>query len=227
METFQFELHSLAHDLKSPLSTVIGLGELLQMRLNPSLAKETEYATTIQRVGQRLVSQIDRLLNLNKYRQKQVNRQKINLSMTVKQIVAELQTQQPDRKVHMDIEENLFGYADQELIRVVLENLISNVFKYSRNKEVTYLRFARVNGLSPSFVIEDRGEGFDPAKADRLFKPFTRLHDESEFEGSGLGLASVAKIIELHGGTVWAESIPNEGARFHFHLPELQLEAAQ
>jgi signal transduction histidine kinase len=221
-QNFEFQLHSLAHDLKSPMATVMGLVELLQMKLGHNQGcKELEYVSSIQRVSQKVIRQIDSLLKLYKYTRHSIQKEAIDLSKCAEQIVCDLKTQEPQRRIEASIEQNLIAYADSELMTLVLENLLSNAVKYSRKKDSTFIRFGRDPEFPCAFVVEDHGDGFDPTKANQLFQPFVRLHNNRDFDGTGLGLASVARILELHGGFIRAEGQPSKGARFIFSLPEV------
>lgn len=219
----EFQLNSMAHDLRNPLTTMMGLAELLQMNLmrNESGAsdKSLEYIGSILRTGGRLNHQIDRMLTLYRLSNNNLRRQPINISEMAMEVSHDLQAHERNREFDIEIAPGLRANADPELTRLALENLISNAFKYSRRKPRTWLRIDRVIGEKDAFSLEDRGEGFDPSMAVKLFQPLVRLHRESEFPGTGLGLASVARIIELHGGKVWAEGRPAEGATFYFTLP--------
>lgn len=216
---FEFQLHSIAHDLKSPLATVMGFAELLQMRLQPTQEKELEYASSIQRVSHRINRQIERIMSLSRLSHQPIRKRRVDLSAMAQSIVNEIKSQTPERPTEIEIEPDVFAAADPDLMHLALENLIANAFKYSAQKDSTFMRFGKSEQVG-SYFIEDHGDGFDPSNADKIFQPFVRLHDNSRFEGTGLGLASVRKILELHHGKIRAEGRPGIGARFIFSLPE-------
>lgn len=223
-EDLELQLHSLVHDLKSPLTTMMGFTEMLQMRLQKVDDKKSkEYAESILSVGDSLHRQIDKMLNVYRLSQSSIEKQFVDLTPLAHQIVEGLIAQNPTRDYQISIDSNMKVMADLDLIRMALENLIANAFKYSARKDQVWVRIGKVEqdatAESQQFFIEDRGAGFSPKDVDKLFKPLSRLHKDTEFEGTGLGLASVARIIELHGGQVSAEGRPAEGAKFYFTLP--------
>ena len=143
----------------------------------------------------------------------------VNLSVMAEQVVAQLRQREPMRQVKVEIQSGLSGRCDSKFARIILENLLGNAWKYSRNAANASISFgalpAREGGRKMLF-IRDNGAGFDMAYVDSLFKPFHRLHHETEVEGSGIGLATVHRILERHGGTIRAESAEGEGACFYF-----------
>ncbi len=230
-EEFDVQLQSLAHDLRSPLATMLGFGQLLQTRIRLAGDEAAQrYLSTMLNVTERLSRQIEKVLSLYRLNTKTVNKQYIDLGAYAQEIVECLKVQEPHRLIEVSIASNLVVYADPDLLRLALENLISNSFKFSRKKEKIWIRVDKVE--SPwsngeiEIVIEDHGEGFDANRAGRLFQPMVRLHESSEFPGTGLGLASVARVIELHGGRIRAEAEPGLGARFYFTLPQAGANAA-
>lgn len=219
---FEFQLNSMAHDLKSPLTTMMGMAELLQLRLRDSNDEKVQrYTSVILNVGDRLNRQINKMLSLYRLSNSTIRKQSVNLSDVAHGLVEGIKTQDPKRAYDISVAPGMEVMADPDLIQLALENLVSNAFKYSSRKDTTWIRIGKAgdSGNLREFVVEDRGAGFDPVHADKLFQPLKRLHQDSEFPGTGLGLASVARIIELHGGTVRAEGKPSEGAKFYFTLP--------
>lgn len=219
-------IHSLAHDLKSPLATMMGMAELLQMRAKSSLDdKSNRYVNSILTTGSRLSRQIDRVLTLYRLANKSICKQRVDLSSMARELVEDLKCQYADREIHIEIADGVWADADPDLIRMVLENFLSNAFKYTGKTAVAEIRFGAKAGPEGEQVIfvSDNGAGFDSSQAGQLFQPWTRLHQDSEFEGTGLGLASVSRIIMLHGGKVMAEGKPGHGAVFSFCLPNVVL----
>lgn len=219
----ELQLYSIAHDLKNPLSTIVGLTDLIQYSGKPLNEKHAQYLEIIARTGQRMNQQIDKMLALYRLSNQSIQKKHIDLSAIAYEVAEDLKSHDASRKVDVEIAPGLSCQGDPVLIRLALENLISNAFKYSRKKPSTWIRFDRTPepGLENelAFELEDRGAGFDQNKAGLLFQPLVRLHSDSDFSGTGLGLASVARIVELHGGRVWAEGRPSLGATFYFALP--------
>jgi len=147
--------------------------------------------------------------------------EELNLTAMVEDIAAELRQSQPERDVKFIIEPNVMAYGDSHLLRIVLENLLSNAWKFTSKHKSAIIEFGvkKRDGKTVYFVRDD-GAGFDMAYVDKLFVPFQRLHEEHEFEGTGIGLATVQRIVRRHGGTVWAEGEVEKGATFYFTLRE-------
>lgn len=165
---------------------------------------------------------IDDLLNLSRISRAQMNRQSVNITELAGSVARGLQSGEPGRHIELQIEDGLKAEADPGLLRVVLENLLSNAWKFTSKRESAHIEFglARNNG-TPAFFVRDDGAGFDSAYADRLFGAFQRLHTTSEFAGTGIGLATVQRIVTRHGGRIWAESAVGKGATFYFTLGEV------
>ncbi|WP_373531179.1 ATP-binding protein [Vampirovibrio sp.] len=150
-----------------------------------------------------------------------MKREPVDLSAMFQELSQDLQEQSPDRQAHFKVQPRLRDEADPVLLKTVLGNLLDNAWKYSKEEAVTHIEFGmRVVNDQPFYFVKDNGVGFDASGADRLFKPFQRLHLKSDFPGTGIGLASVQRIINRHGGSVWADSVPGEGATFYFSLDE-------
>jgi len=221
-KNFVNAIHTLAHDLKNPLSTMLLFAELLQVNLMDRLDERLNgYINSILRTGQQANTQIKKMLSMYSVVNKNLEKEKVNLSLIFQEISEQLQAAQPSRKVELEIEPDLTTYADPALIRLALENLISNAFKYTSKKEIARIQFKKFdeNTISSTFLIEDNGDGFDSALGQNLFRPLVRLHEDTEFPGTGLGLASVARILELHGGAIRAEGQKSIGAKFYLSLP--------
>ena len=173
----------------------------------------------IQSAGQRMVQLTDDLVNHSRMFRQEMHREGVDLSATAMAIAAELQQSAPDRQVEFVIENDLVAEGDRQMLKVVLENLLGNGWKFTAQKPQARIEFsANRNGDKPVYYVSDNGVGFDNEQADLLFSPFQRLPNAGEHEGSGVGLAGVQQIIQRHGGTVWVEAAVGEGATFYFTI---------
>ncbi|MCB1955621.1 MAG: CBS domain-containing protein [Rhodocyclaceae bacterium] len=217
LESFSY---SISHDLRTPLRAIEGFGRLLETEYGQVLdVTATDYLSRIRLAAQRMANLIDDLLDLARVSRKNLNKQEVDLSAIAHEIAGELQERQPWRTVSLHIAPGLRGRADPMLIRAVLDNLLGNAWKFTDGTANAIIEFGseREDGQIRYFV-RDNGAGFDMTYADRLFKPFQRLHSQSEFEGTGIGLATIHRVISRHGGTVTAQGEPGQGACFHFSL---------
>ncbi|WP_431094780.1 PAS domain S-box protein [Polaromonas aquatica] len=225
LEAFSY---SVSHDLRSPLNTVDGFSRLLGKHLGSNAGERvTHYLARIQAGVAQMGQLIEDLLSLAQVSRSPLNNAAVDLSGLARTIVDEWQVRDPGRKVAVNIEEGLKAYGDSRLVRVVMENLIGNAWKFSAQQPVAEIAVGcqlDAAGL-PEFFVGDNGAGFDMAYADKLFTPFQRLHAVSEFPGTGIGLATVSRVIKRHGGRIWAEAAPGKGARFFFTLPTSPLSA--
>jgi light-regulated signal transduction histidine kinase (bacteriophytochrome) len=148
-------------------------------------------------------------------------RSEVHLSELVREILKEMNEAEPEREINIRIDEVISARCDQRLIRIVLQNLLDNAWKFTCNTEFPKITFGstEVDG-KPTYFVRDNGAGFDMKHKEKLFTPFQRLHTSGEFEGSGIGLATVQRIINRHGGLIWAESTLDEGSTFYFTLPD-------
>jgi len=217
----ELQIHALAHDLKSPLATMIGMAEFVQIYSGASLDdKGKKYLDSILKVGERLNRQIESVLKMHLLNNREVKKSRIDLSQMVSDLVESIKSQYPGKSFEVSITPKLMAKADAELIQIVLENLLSNAFKYSSKKENPKIEFGKLeNGNQSFFYVKDNGAGFDSKSIDKLFKPFSRLHSVSQFEGTGLGLNSAHRVITLHGGHITAQGAAGQGAEFLFSLP--------
>ena len=166
---------------------------------------------------------IDALLQLSRLGRADLHRQQVDLSEMARTVVLELLERVPDRRVEVDIEEALVVDGDRRLMRVVLDNLLGNAWKFTANVAQPRVQVSRDRGGDePVYFVRDNGAGFDMAYADKLFQPFQRLHTDGEFPGTGIGLATVHRIIDRHGGRVWAEGSVGRGATIYFTVPGAQ-----
>ena len=163
---------------------------------------------------------IDDLLKLSRITRSEINPVRINLSALAEKIISELQANQPERKVEVVIEPDLLINADLNLMEIVLANLLENAWKFTQHKAVTRIEFGCKHEGGLVFFIADNGAGFDMNYSDKLFGAFQRLHTVDEFEGTGIGLATVQRIIHRHGGRVWAKGVVEQGATFFFTIAD-------
>jgi light-regulated signal transduction histidine kinase (bacteriophytochrome) len=225
LETVNQELesfsYSVSHDLYAPLRAIDGFSEVLLERYSTGLQEKAKYY--LQRIranSQRMGEAIDELVKLSQVARLPLQTTNVNLSAIATEIAAELNTRDAERLAEITIASNTIVRGDPRLLRIVLDNLLSNAWKYSSNREFTRIEFgtiAQPNGKITHF-IKDNGAGFDMTYADKLFVAFQRLHSQAEFSGTGIGLAIVKRIIQKHGGRIWAEASPNVGATFYFTL---------
>ena len=225
LEAFSY---SVSHDLRSPLNTVDGFSRLLAKQLAPQLAndaggKATHYLSRIQAGVAQMGQLIEDLLSLSQVTRAQLHTEPVDLSAMAQSLLDEWQARQPERRVAVHVDNGLQAEADGRLVRVALGNLLDNAWKFTSQKaqaEISVGQKIDAAGL-PVFFVQDNGAGFDMAYADKLFNPFQRLHAASEFSGTGIGRATVSRVIKRHGGRVWAESAPGGGATFFFTLPRV------
>jgi PAS domain S-box-containing protein len=214
--------YSVSHDLKSPLRAIDGFTRLLDEALGARLSKdERELLDRVLHSTNRMSSLINDLLALARVSQGRLERQTVDLSALASQVLLQERQKHPERNIEYRVEPDLLAHCDPRLARIALENLFANAFKYTRTRDRTLIEWGRLpaQGNQPAlFFVRDNGVGFDMAYADKLFKPFQRLHMPSEFEGTGIGLATVRRIIERHGGTIRGEAQPGEGALFCFTM---------
>ncbi|OGP94084.1 MAG: hypothetical protein A2157_03615 [Deltaproteobacteria bacterium RBG_16_47_11] len=214
--------YSVSHDLKAPLIVASGFCRRLSGRYGEKLDdRGTRYVHRIQEACQHMNLLIEDLLNLSKVTTGKIKFKSTNLSDLVKSIATQLKESQPERKVNFIIEEGLTTKGDSRLLRIVLENLLGNAWKYTNKCEQAMIEFGLIETLrdEPTYFVRDNGCGFDTSMSDKLFEPFQRLHPDEEYSGTGVGLATVHRIITRHGGRIWAESAGGKGATFFFTLP--------
>lgn len=208
---------SVAHDLRSPLRAIEGFTTLLMAEHGDEFKGEAlDYLARIRVGSERMSSLIDGLLELSRVGRDELHREAVDLSAVAREVAEELSVAEPGRPVEVEVQADLDTHADPDLSRLVVQNLMANAWKFTGGEKTAHVDFgATGNG---AFFVRDNGAGFDMAQAARLFSPFGRLHRTSEFPGSGIGLASVKRVVERHGGRVWAEGAVGEGAIFYFTL---------
>ena len=224
LETANKELdafsYSVSHDLRAPLRGIDGFSQALLEDYNDKLdSTGQDYLQRVRLAAQRMSVLIDDLLNLSRVTRSEIRREKLNLSAIVRSAADELQRVAPERDVKFVIAEGLTADGDSRLLRVAIENLLGNAWKYTSAHSSARIEFGfhQNNGQSAYFVRDD-GAGFDPRYSERLFGAFQRLHAVTEFPGTGIGLATVQRIIRRHGGEIWAEGAVEKGATFYFTL---------
>jgi len=177
------------------------------------------YLSRIRAAASRMGQLIDDLLELSRLTRSEMGAEAVNLSTLALQIATDLIEQYPGRKVAFDVEDGLTAQGDPRLLRVALTNLLGNAWKYTSQEAEARVEFGRTTyNDRPAFYVRDNGAGFDMAYADKLFGVFQRLHATRDFPGTGIGLATVQRIIQRHGGEIWADGKVNEGATFYFSL---------
>jgi signal transduction histidine kinase len=212
--------YSVSHDLRAPLRSIDGFSRALEEDCGDALSEEGKDSLRRIRAGVgRMATLIDDLLKLARITRTRVSRDRVDLTALASGILDDLRRAHPHRDVTVDVAEGLTVEGDPALLRVALVNLLENAWKYSAHRVGARIEFARHAAEEPTFVVRDNGAGFDMAYADRLFAPFQRLHRAEEFEGTGIGLATVQRVIHRHGGRIWAEAEVGRGAAFFFALP--------
>ena len=211
--------NSLAHDLRNPLLIVTNFSEILAEALGDSLDEQEEkHLQRIRGAGRHMMHIINDLRDLADVKRAEISREEIDLSALGRDIIDDLSVLVPDRDVRFEAEPGIMTLGDKTLLRILLTNLLQNAWKYTGPSEDAWIALgvAENEGDVPTYYVRDNGIGFDNAKREIIFQAFKRLHTRTEFTGSGLGLATVERIVRRHGGRVWAEGVPGEGAVFRF-----------
>ncbi len=217
LEAFNY---TVSHDLRSPLTVIRGYTQaLLELYGCRPDDPGTDFLREISRAAEKMEDLITTLLDFSCLSRSAITREVVDLSAIAAMVAFELKVNEPQRNVMLSIAEGVEAEGDAQLLRIVLENLIGNAWKYTSRKEGAVIEFGAVEAEgTKALFVRDNGPGFDMAHADRLFRPFQRLPGASEFAGHGIGLATVQRIIHRHGGRVWAEGEPRKGATFYFTL---------
>lgn len=218
LESFSY---SVSHDLQAPLRIINGFSQVLWESCQPNLDDRAKhYLERIQANSQKMGDLIDALLELSRVTRSQMKSVNVNLSEIASEIVADLKAEYPQRQVEVKIAPDLHVQGDSQLLRIVLSNLLHNSWKYTSKRSLAKIEFniLGIDGKRLTYYIRDNGAGFDQDYADKLFKAFQRLHSQAEFPGTGIGLATVQRIIYRHGGKVWAEGESDRGATIYFSL---------
>ena len=219
LEAFNY---SVSHDLRSPLTGISGYCQLLLGAPGEHIHNECKgYIQEINKLCNRMNQFITVMLEFSRLSRANVRREQVDLSTMAEAISDNLRHEDPDRDVEVVIAAGVSASGDPQLLRVVLENLLGNAWKYTAKKKDARIEFGAIEQEGEVvYFVRDNGVGFDPAQADKLFIPFQRLHDSQEYRGVGVGLASVERIVARHGGRIWAEGLPEKGATLYFTLPD-------
>ncbi len=219
LEAFSY---SVSHDLRTPLRAIDGFSEALEFEYGERLDERAlDYLGRVRSGAQRMATLIDDLLQLARIHRVQVQPQTIDLGKLARDVLHDARHREPSRQVQVNIGDDLSASADPRLMVIVLENLLGNAWKFTERRPDPHITFGRTSDGS-AFFVRDNGIGFDMAYVGKLFLPFQRLHRDTEYAGTGIGLATVHRILARHGGRVWVEAAPDQGATFFFTLGNLR-----
>ena len=208
--------YSVSHDLRRPLRAINGFTQIVLAQPGSQLGSESaDYLRRVVEAGHEMDDMVTALLGMSRIIRADLRREEVDLSAMAARIAEGCRTSEPDRVADFDIGPGIMAMGDPHLLHSALDNLINNAWKFTRGRSRTEIAFGQ-NGAA--YYVRDNGVGFDPEYAGKLFVPFQRLHSQAEFEGTGIGLATVERIIHRHGGRVWAESTVGAGATFFFTL---------
>lgn len=218
LEAFSY---SVAHDLRAPLRGMNGFAQVLLERYADKLdAEGLDCIAEIHRSADRMAALIDALLSLSRVARSDLRRDVVDLAVLARAVASRLQQTNEERRVHFEIPASLKAEADPHLARILIDNLIENAWKFTAGVPAAHIEIGALPGDSPKLFVRDNGAGFDMAYVSKLFAPFQRLHTVAEFPGTGIGLATVQRIVNRHGGEISAEGKVGAGATFYFSLPE-------
>lgn len=217
LEAFSY---SVSHDLRAPLRAMDGFSRALMEDYAEQLDEEARgYLRRVRGASMRMGELIDDLLKLSRVTRADFNRERVDLDAMARSIGNDLISRHPDRRIALEIAPDMNVRADARLVRVLLDNLLGNAVKFTANREQAIIEVGvSRDGDEEVYFVRDNGTGFDMAYVDKLFTPFQRLHSESEFPGTGIGLATVQRVVQRHGGRAWAEGAPDKGATIYFTL---------
>jgi two-component system, NtrC family, sensor kinase len=226
LEAFSY---SVSHDLRAPLRGIDGFSQALLEDYGERLDETAHnYLHRIRTAAQRMAALIDDMLLLARISRAEVNRERVDLSRLALAVVDELKHQEPERAVAIQIQPGLSTHADPGLMRVLLDNLFGNAWKFTARTPAARIELtAQKEGAETVFSVKDNGAGFDMAHAGTLFQPFQRLHDAADFPGTGIGLATVQRVVDHHGGRIWAQGAVGEGATVFFTIPHSRSKNSQ
>jgi light-regulated signal transduction histidine kinase (bacteriophytochrome) len=218
--------YSVSHDLRSPLNAIDGFSHLLQKNIaklaatDPQAERSAHYLTRIRTGVAQMGELIEAMLSLAQVSRSSLRWEPVDLSAIAQNLLAGYQEREPTRQARCHVAPDLLAQGDARLLKQVLDNLLGNAWKFTAGQACAEITVSSEPGPTgePVYAVHDNGAGFDMAHASKLFGVFQRLHSQSEFAGTGIGLATVARIVERHGGKIWAEATPGEGAQFYFTL---------
>ncbi len=225
LEAFSY---SVSHDLRAPLRSIDGFSQaLLEDHASSLDPTGQDYLRRVRAAAQRMGELIDDLLQLSRVERAELRRELVDLSRLATRVAELLRKSEPGRHVEFDVQPGVVAHGDARLFQVILENLLGNAWKFTANAGCPRIEFGSLHrDGQKTFFVRDNGAGFDPSCAFRLFSPFQRLHSEAEFPGTGIGLATVQRIVHRHGGEVWAEGAVDRGATIRWTLPSPDAEAS-
>jgi len=217
LETFSY---SVSHDLRAPLRSIDGFSQALLEDYGNSIDENgKEYLNRVRNATQRMSQLIDDMLRLSRLTRVEMTMQKVDLSPMAKTVIEDLKKTDPERKITFIADKNLVAEGDANLLQILLENLLGNAWKFTKKRKKAEIEFGKTkHGKETVFFIRDNGAGFNMKYVDKLFIPFQRLHDDTDYPGTGIGLGIVSRIIHRHGGRIWADAEENKGATFYFTL---------
>jgi signal transduction histidine kinase len=214
-------VHAVSHDLRAPLRSMAGFSQALQDAAPTALDDRSKhYLRRIQEASQRMATLIDDLLELSRISQSQMLPKELDFTQLTREMATQVQERYPGREVTLIVQPGMTAHGDARLLRIAMENLLDNAWKYTAyNPAATVIVGCDTAGVEPQYSIRDNGVGFNMAYAGKLFGPFQRMHTESQFPGTGIGLVTVQRILARHGGRIWADAEVDKGAVFTFTLP--------
>ena len=216
LESFNY---SVSHDLRGPLTRISGYCQLLMDDDSGDCSQTRTYLARIYESCCRLDGMIDAMLSLSRFARTDFDPVETDLSGVVREVLQELSQAEPGRAAEFVIQPGMLVRGDERMLRILVSNLAGNSWKYSADTGCTRIEFGRIEGTRvPVYFIRDNGVGFDMKQSDKLFRVFTRLHDATRFSGTGIGLATAQRVVTRHGGRIWAEGEPGQGATFYFTL---------
>lgn len=217
LEAFSY---SVSHDLRAPLRSIDGFSQAFLNKYGDTLDDNgRDYLNRVRANSQRMAQLIDDMLQLSRLTRGEINLSQVNLSQLAEEIIEENRQQEPNRQVEVIIQPELIVEGDKRLLQAVLQNLLNNAWKFTSQHETAKIEFGSfLKDAKPVYFVRDDGAGFEMEYVEKLFGAFQRLHAMHEFPGTGIGLATVQRIIHRHGGKVWAEGEPEKGATFYFTL---------
>ncbi len=219
MEAFSY---SVSHDLRAPLRAVNGFGQALIEDFGDQLDEEARgYIERMRNASTRMGQMIDGLLDLSRVTRREINPEVVDCSALATELAELVAGSDPERRVEWRIQRGMIARADPTLLRILMQNLFQNAWKFTVERDPAIIEVGRIDSEEgTAFFVRDNGIGFEPEDARTLYQPFQRLHRGDRYEGSGIGLATVQRIVHRHSGRIWAEGKPGEGAAFYFTLPD-------